>query len=301
MRMLLIPALCLGLAPVCAAQNCEARSAQLLCVAGEPWLETSTTPFIRADTQCQEATCRVFTHIWRLDQTGPLTKGPGGMYSNHRGIFLGWADTIVAGNDYDSWAMSNCYQQHKNWEHIEMGPERARQVEHIQWRNFQDKPFIEETRSFAIAPGPGGSRIIDFTAHLRTTADRIELAGGPHFGGVHVRLSDEVTAHPETTRFILPAGASMLDDGTAPGAWWVCAAAEVRGRRFWLMHMTSPETTAGAPLYSARRYGRVGAYFETAFTNARPLILRCRFVLSPEALDRAACAGLYAELVEGAS
>ena len=117
----LLAALC-GVMSVCAAQHCAVRSGQALRIGDTAWLKTQTTPFVTHDPECQEATCRVFTHVQDFAGRGAITKGPGGQYSNHRGIFVGWADTVTGGNDYDTWAMSNCCQEHVNWEHIEMGP-----------------------------------------------------------------------------------------------------------------------------------------------------------------------------------
>ncbi len=195
--------------------------------------------------------------------------------------------------------MVNCYQQHVNWQHIEMGPERARQVEHIRWFSLQNEPFIDETRTITAGKGPEGLRIFDFTSHLRALAGVVTLGGGPHEGGVHVRLSDEITDHPETTEVVLAEGVEMRDDGTAPGAWWACLSAEDGGRRYGLLHMTPPDNPAGRPVYTVRRYGRVGAWFEQEFGGGRPFEVRCRIVLAERALDRESCERMYGQYVRG--
>ena len=77
-------------------------------VGGKPWLQTQVTPF---DPKDPETTYKVYTEILAFDGKAPITKGPGGKFPHHRGLFLGWKDTLIDGQDLDTWHMSNSIQQ----------------------------------------------------------------------------------------------------------------------------------------------------------------------------------------------
>ena len=50
-------------------------------------------------------TDKPFLHVFDADGKKPITKGPGGQYTHHRGIFIGWNRIKVAGKSYDRWHM----------------------------------------------------------------------------------------------------------------------------------------------------------------------------------------------------
>ena len=35
-------------------------------------------------------TYKPYLHVFNVDGTTPITKGPGGLFTHHRGIFIGW-------------------------------------------------------------------------------------------------------------------------------------------------------------------------------------------------------------------
>jgi len=55
-------------------------------------------------------TYKVYTHVF--DETGKdfITKGPGGLYTHHRGIFIGWSRLTVGSTRYDLWHMSGAHR-----------------------------------------------------------------------------------------------------------------------------------------------------------------------------------------------
>ena len=59
------------------------------------------------------------------------------------------------------------------------------------------------------------------------------------------------------------------------------------------MHMTSPRLPAGVPLYSIRKYGRFGAFFESEVTELKPLETAFRIVYSDKPLEQDRCEALY--------
>ena len=59
-----------------------------------PWLFTVTEPF---DPDRFEYTYKVYTHLYDPETDLLLTKGPGGKFTHHRGLFIGWKQTTVEG------------------------------------------------------------------------------------------------------------------------------------------------------------------------------------------------------------
>ncbi|GMU93063.1 MAG: hypothetical protein AMXMBFR4_21210 [Candidatus Hydrogenedentota bacterium] len=259
---------------------------------GKVWLSTITP---QHDPNNREETYKVYTHVFAFDGSAPLTKGPGGLYTHHRGLFIGWKDTWVGGVDYDTWHMDNCYQKHVEWTELKTGNDAATQVEQLEWRTLDETAFIKEIRSITAFPAQDGSRVIDFESTLTSVSGDIQLKGDLHHAGMQIRMAQEVADHQDSTQYILPEGATQEANDKVPAAWWVCCSPVIAGKRLWIVHMTSPELVTGRPVYSIRRYARFGAFFEPTLLEGNPVTFRFRIVVSEKELDRAACQGLYDE------
>ncbi len=267
-----------------------------LVVDGAPWLRTVTIPFDRQDPV---STYKVYTHVFDFEGTGPITKGPGGLYTHHRGMFIGWRDTVIGDAHFNTWGMEECYQQHVAWLAFGTHGLWAFQQEKIEWRDLRDAPFIEEVRTIGATPTKDGLRLVDFESRLASLRGTIRLKGDLQHAGMHIRMAQEVADHPDTTQYLLPAGAQELEDDKVVGAWWVCASVEVRGKRYWVIHMSPPDLPGGVPVYSVRRYARFGAFFEPTLEEGQPLDLRFRLIFADQALDQARCQALYDAFAEG--
>jgi len=255
---------------------------------GTPWAQTMVTPFDRAR---REETYKVFTHLLDFDAGEPITKGAGGKYTHHRGLFIGWNDTLVGKRDLDTWHMSNCTQELA----ADLTPADAEGMQRLEihWKRSSGRPVIKEIRTLQLSKGGDGVRIIDFRSQLETLAGDIELRGDLQHAGMQVRMANEVVDNQAATRYILPEGAEELDEDKVVGGWWACASVEVRGKRYWVLHMTDPNLVTGEPVYSIRRYARFGAFFEPDLTEDAPLDLNFRVAWTTNELDRTACQAMY--------
>ena len=266
---------------------------------GKIWLRTMIEPF---DEARAEDTYKVYTHIYDFTGENPITKGVGGKYTHHRGLFIGWKDTLVPENgaetDYDTWHMPNCRQQHLEWLPFQSKDGVAKQIQIIRWQDASGGEFIRETRSIGASESEQDVRIIDFESILESKRGTIKLRGDLQHAGMQVRLANEVSEHEATTQYLIPEGAQELEDDKVVGAWWVCCSAEVGGKRYWVMHMTPANHPGGVPVYSIRRYARFGAFFEPDLEEGKPLKLRFRVLVSEHELDASACAALYKAYVE---
>ena len=50
-------------------------------------------------------TYKPYLHVFDADGTAPITKGAGGDFTHHRGIFIGWNKISVGGKTMDRWHM----------------------------------------------------------------------------------------------------------------------------------------------------------------------------------------------------
>jgi hypothetical protein len=191
--------------------------------------------------------------------------------------------------------MDNSFQQHLEWVKLEGGKDAATQAEKIRWQGNDGPVLIEEERAITVRAAADGSRVFDFASVLQSKAGRIELKGDPQHAGMHVRLSNEVDAHPETTQYILPEGATESEDNVVPNAWWVCCSADVAGKRYSVLHITHPGHPGGVPAYSTRRYARFGSFSEHVLEESKPLTFRYRIIVSEKPLDAATCTRLCGE------
>lgn len=289
---------CVALAPAF-AEDAEYKGPDAidLKVDGKTWLRTMCGKF---DPARADETYKVYTHLINFEGTQPITKGPGGKYPHHRGLFIGWKDTMVNGTDYDTWHMTNSYQQIVRVGSTGKPNEDSMRID---WRDMGGKTLIEETRKLE-AKLDEDRRVIDFSSVLTAVDTKIELKGDLQHAGMHVRMAQEVadrdekeskakTSSPESTTYVLPEGAQSLPDDKVTGAWWVCCSCVVEGKRYWILHMSPPSTPGGVPVYSIRKYARFGSFFEPTLEPKKPLDLHFRIVLSEKPLDQKKCQALY--------
>ncbi len=267
---------------------------------GRIWLRTVTTPF---DAENPELTYKVYTHLYDFEGAFPITKGAGGKYSHHRGLFIGWNHTHVGDRVVDTWhmragregALRDAYAQQQlvEWVAMEVQENRASHTARIHWMADDLEPFIEEERTIIAYPGDNGIRVVDFISILTPLAGPIQLRGDAHHAGMQVRMSNEVVDTEHDTEFILPEYAVELDNDIVGKAWWLCGSMVVGGKRYWVLHLTAPDLVTGQPQYSTRPYGRFGAFFEPDLTPDTPLRLAFRVIWSESPLDRERCEALY--------
>lgn len=266
----------------------------VMTVDGAAWLKTITPTYDDSTDELRQDTNKVYTQVYDFSGEYFVTKGLGGKYPHHRGLFIGWQDTKVGDKTYNTWVQTDHYQVHVDWINMEDGAEEASASQVIDWRDAKTHaPFIRERRTVRAKPGQDGIRIIDFTSTLMALDSDIELRGDLHHAGMQIRLANEVSEHEETTEYTLPEGTELREGNGVAGAWWALCSAQVRGQRVWMMHMTPPDHPAGAPVYSIRPYGRFGAFTEPNLSQGKPLTLTYRIIMSPEELTKADCDKLY--------
>ena len=246
--------------------------------------------FDRSTPDAAHATYKVYHHVFGPDGGPLITKGPGGLYTHHRGLYLGWNKTGFDGQVNDFW---HC----RNGEHIrhvrfvEQSADRSRgqMTAEIHWVDTQGKLVIQEMRTVSVsllktsAETPPGWQI-EWSTKLKSQRGDITLRGDRQHAGFQFRAAQEVAA-AKGARYIRPAGfpeqaaAFQVGDKDQPpkhvDLGWLAMTFQVQKKRYTVEYFSDPDLPKPAR-YSERPYGRFGAYFRTKLTVEKPLVMRYR-------------------------
>lgn len=259
----------------------------------------------------RERTYKPFNHVYQADGKDFLTKGPGGRYTHHRGIYFGFSKCSAkdkAGKpvNVDTWHCKRAYQTHEKFLTLEGGKDQAAQKTEIAWRTDDGGIFATEERQLVFSKRKDGSLQVDFTSKLSTEQDKVGLDGDPQHAGFQFRASNEVAASTaKQTYYVRP-----VDGQDAPGKtknWpgnkdmtnllWKGQSVVVGGARYFTVYLDHPDNPKPS-YYSERDYGRFGSYFKAEFTPKKPLIVRYRLVVYQGERTPEECTALSAEFVK---
>jgi len=260
-----------------------------LLFAGRPVLRTMYA-FDRSTPERHHETYKVYTHVF--DETGKelLTKGSGGLFTHHRGIFIGYSRTKFDGKSNDFWHLKKGEAiQHVKFLATTGGPVLGRSVERIDWVDTAGKVAIEETRSLTAYRRPHGSiLLLDFHTKLNAVNGDVELNGDPEHAGMQYRPHNDVAAanpgrkkpkpgeEPKATatKYLFHTeSASPVKDRDLP---WAAMSYALRGKRYAVRHMNHPDNPKGTRYSAYRPYGRFGAFASKKLAKGETLVLRYR-------------------------
>jgi hypothetical protein len=155
-------------------------------------------------------TFKVYHHVFDpATGTQLLTKGPGGLWPHHHGVFYGFNKTTYNnGTAVDIWHCPAAFQEHSKFLAEEAGPVLGRQLIEINWMAEPDSPdvnnkgrvkgapnakFASEKREMTAYSLPGGT-LIEFASDLTALMPTVHLDGDPQHAGFHFRATNDVHA-----------------------------------------------------------------------------------------------------------
>lgn len=240
----------------------------------------------------REASYKPFHHLF--DNSGTLvTKGAGGQFTHHRGIFLGFSKVTYGNNvKVDIWHCKD--DTHQAFEKVllrESGPVLASEKDQIAWNGKNKETFAVEERQLVVYKVPGG-QLVEFQSVVRTTGGPVLLDGDPQHAGFHFRASNEVSEKTsKETIYLRPDGEDK------PGAsrnWpdlkthinlpWNAMSFVLKDKRYTALYLDNPANPKEAR-FSERPYGRFGSYFVTEITKEKPLKLKYQIWLQDGKID----------------
>lgn len=254
----------------------------------------------------RDLTYKVFHHLF--DPTGQrlVTKGAGGLYPHHRGIYFGFNKISYGeGKKADTWhCTKGAHQSNDKIVSVEAGNLLGRHLVEIGWHGEDKDVFAKEQRELTVYRVQGGT-MVDFAARLKTTGGTIKLDGDPQHAGVQFRADNEVAAKTsKETIYIRPDGV-----GQAGVEWnwpaqksqvnlpWKAMSFVLDGKRYTVANCDRPENPKESR-FSERTYGRFGSYFVYDLTSEKPLEVRYRFWLQDGQMTQQEVATLAAGFAE---
>ena len=245
-------------------------------------------------------TYKVYNHVFDAEGKEPITKGAGGKFTHHRGIYIGWNRTKAGGQGMDTWHMKNCRMEHQKIIKQTAGPALARTTMQIHWNDKAGKPFLVEQREITVYNQYGSAMmLLDFRTKLTAPGGEVILSGDPEHAGCQYRPHNDVASHgrkgDKATKYLFYKESIKGKGQFEKDMPWACMSYWLREKRYNVQHMNHPTIPKGNTYSAYRDYGRFGAFVSTKVPAGETLELRYRYYVGVGDLpDRAAAAGRYA-------
>lgn len=230
-----------------------------------------------------EETKKPFHHVFDPVSGQLITKGPGGLYSHHRGIFFGYNQVEIAGKLLDIWhANEGERSEHEEILNVFEGPVMGGHLVKINWKDHDGDIMLEERRDIRAMKHSDDSFFIDFHSRLFAIASLARLGGDLQHAGVQFRAAQYVADNPDETRFIRPEELSHLpsDEELAEedriNLPWNAMQFTIEGSTYTVVYMAHP-ANPGRSEMSERKYGRFGEFIPHQMSEGAPVDFQYRF------------------------
>lgn len=248
-----------------------------------PVIRYMCRPLDESSAAAREQTYKVYHHVFDPSGTRIVTKGPGGQYTHHRGLYFGFNKvTYGEGKVCDVWHCSKeAYQSHDGVESSDVGAVIGRHRVKVGWHGEGKELFAEELRELTVYHVPGG-QLIEFASRVKPKS-HTKLDGDPQHAGFHFRADNEVATKTKGQTYYL-----RPDGKDAPGKtrnWpgdkghvdlpWNSMSFVLGDKRFTTGYFDKP-TNPKEARFSERDYGRFGSYFAYEMTPEKPLVVNYR-------------------------
>lgn len=266
-----------------------AQVAMDLRLGDRPLLRYMYSGLDESTKESRSATMKPYHHLFDPDGKRLVTKGPGGLFPHHRGLFFGF-NKITYGPDgkkqADTWHCNNGeYQWHAEFLGEDSGAVYGRHGAQIYWRGRDREVFAEERRYVTAYDVPDAT-LVQFETMLKTTGDPIKLDGDPQHAGFQFRAAQDV---PDKTKdktwYLRPDGKgepgkfrNWPADKQHVNLPWLAMSFVIEDQRYTCCYLDHPDNPKEAR-FSERDYGRFGSYFEYTVDKDRPLNLKYRIWL----------------------
>lgn len=230
-----------------------------------------------SDAKKHEETYKPYVHVFDPSGAIRITKGPGFLWTHHRGIFVGWNSITVNGAKYDRWHMIGGDQVVTKVTPTAT-PDKAELVAEIDWEGAKgEPPIINETRrmTFTTAPKPFYLGI-DLHTSLKPTKGEAKFDGDPEHAGVQFRVSEKIDK--AQTVYVFPG--DKVDPHKAKDLPWMAEICSVEGKTFTILYLADPTNAKGAATSAYRDYGRFGAFPKGTATPEAPFNLHYQWYIA---------------------
>lgn len=226
--------------------------------------------------ESRTVTYKPYLHVFDKDGTAPITKGPGGLFPHHRGIFVGWNKMRVGGKDYDRWHMSGGDQVHREFVAQKADADGAGFTSRVEWMGNGEDPILEEKRVTTFYPAPAPAyAFIEVSTTLKAVGGETILGGDPEHAGLQYRPANEVKT--KETKYVFPKeNANPKKDRDYP---WVGESYTLGDKRYSVVYLNHPGNPKDTAFSAYRDYGRFGGFFKADLAKDAELTIRCGFLI----------------------
>ncbi len=236
-------------------------------------------------------TAKVYAHVMGPDGKSTLTKGAGGKFPHHRGIFIGWSKLKQDGKLHDLWHVRNTSQRHQKFVETTADETGATVTASIHWIGIDGIPVVAEKRTYQVVADDGAYVVVDFVSELTAVNGDVELNGDPEHAGVQFRPSQEVAENKSAEYTFHADGIPAQKYLDLP---WVAETFVVQAQSWTVQHMNHPENPKGARWSAYRDYGRFGPFTVVKIPDGKAQVFRYRFrITKGEAPTRDSLANAY--------
>ena len=227
-------------------------------------------------------TYKVYHHVYDEEGKKFITKGAGGRYTHHRGIFIGFSRTSCGKTRCDTWHMANCTQEHQKFLSRTAGPVLASSTALIHWLDAQGKLLIaEERRTLVFRQPKPAIMLMEFRSRLKAAGGDVVLGGDPEHAGMQYRPHNDVgsnrgelaTVYEFHADGIKTTGQRLNENKDLP---WAAMCYALLGKRYAVQHINHADNPKGTRYSAYRAYGRFGAFFRKKLAADEVLSLRYR-------------------------
>ena len=221
-------------------------------------------------------TYKPYLHVFDEEGKVPITKGPGGQFTHHRGIFIGWSRVKVGGKSYDRWHMKGGSIVHQKFLQKEAKEGIAMFTSLTHWMDEKEEPFLAEERTMTISEGVHGGRVmIDFQSKLTPVNEEVFLNGDPEHAGIQYRPANEVDR--KKTKYLFPNGVTEVKG--VKDLPWAAENYTLGDKNYSVVHMNGPKNPKDTVHSAYRDYGRFGAYFKKTISKGESLTVNYGFLI----------------------
>lgn len=254
-------------------ENREGEQLDILLPSGKPVLRYMCARDT-SDAQREFDTAKVYAHVLAPDGTATLTKGPGGLFPHHRGIFVGWNKTMVGDRQYDFWHVRDAVQVHREFTRIEADARQATIQSVIEWVGKEGEVVVRELRSHQVTAAEGSHVEVDVVSELTAVAGDVRLDGDPEHAGVQYRPPQQVAENQSATYTFHEEGVDPQRRLDLP---WVALTFQLDGQLWTVQQMSHPDNPRGARWSAYRDYGRFGPFTVVDIARGDACTFRYRF------------------------
>jgi len=218
-----------------------------------------------------------FHHMYDPHGSRIVTKGTGGLYTHHQGLFYGFTRCTFPGGQCNTWYCHDGeHLLHREVVDQVAGPVFASHCVVIDWNDKQGKPFCREQRELTVF-GVGGGTLVEWWSRLESVRGTVTLDGDAQHAGFQFRADNEVAERqkeklvyylrpdgqgdPGATRNpVRGKGADDPANRAVVNMPWHVMSFVLGKQRYTAAYLDSPHNPK--PSFSSERaYGRFGGWF----------------------------------------